>query len=485
MSGLIPKFCYYAFGLSFPLNLLYLIPPLIFYKQLVKLFKNNYFRIFFILIPSTIIFIKLLRNDPFFLSDDFAHLNLVSNYSFLEIAKIALTRGIWVGHKIFTALWVFKGIFHIFGTKVEAYLFVNYLFHILNLLIFYKILEKIKKGTFVSVFVTFILGTFYLTWISNMHELMGGTFMLLTIYFWFRFLLSGKKYNWVSAVFYILAIFSKEITFLAVPALLLFSVFFHFNVKELNLKRVAKGFSPLIVIFLFFSVFYASTFLGYSRLPSDEGYKMAFSWGLLSKNLLLYTSMLVGALKSIWGRGIILFLIFLGFDLKKRKPVTTPFILSYFLFLIPPSLFANRISNYYTYIPSFFLFFAFALIFFELSKLKSFSNKLVVVLSIFIMAIGIFGLGKLFMDNCFLIQFPWKKEHKATFLSLAKRIDQMTLAGKLTPGSEIRLSQRETTSDMEELYDTGMLHLFMLEKQAQNFRFVYNKERNSLRVDAK
>jgi len=485
MNSFISKFCYYAFGLSFPLNLLYLVPPLIFYRQLVKLFKNNYFRIFFILIPPTIIFIKLLRNDPFFLSDDFAHLNLVSNYSFLEIAKNALTRGIWVGHRIFAAFWVFKGIFHIFGTRVEAYLFLNYLLHALNLIIFYKIIEKIKKGTFISVFITFILGTFYLTWISNIHELMGGTFVLLTLYFWFKFLLEGKKYNWVSTVFYLLAIFSKEITFLAVPALFLFSVFFHFNFKKLNLRKVTKGFSPLLVIFLFYSIFYASTFLGYSRLPSDAGYKMAFSLGLFLKNLLIYTSMLVPVLKSIWGRGIILLLVFLGFDLVKRKPLTTPFILSYFLFLIPPSLFANRISNYYTYIPSFFLFFALALIFWEFSKLKVFSNKLVVVLSIFIVALGIFGAGKLFMDNCFLIQFPWKKEYKGAFLSLAKRIDQMTLDGKLIAGSEIRLSEREITSDMEELYDTGTLHLFMKEKQAQNFRFIYNKERNSLIVDAK
>jgi len=484
MNNLIAKFCYYSFGVKFPFLLLYALPLLIFYDLFSRLIKNKYFKIFLVLIPPTVIFVRLLRNDPFFLSDDFAHLKLASEYSYLQIAHIALTEGIWVGHRIFLAFWLFKAIFDLFQTNVQAYLLVNFILHIINLIVFYKILEKLKKGTFVSILVSFILGTFYLTWISNIHELLGGTFLLLGLYCWLKYL-KKELGIWFSITFYLLAIFSKEITFLMVPSLLLVSVYYHFNIKKLKTGEISKGLAPLIVLFITHLLVYARGFLSYSDLPQDGGYKIVFSLSLLTQNFTTYFSMLIPIINNSFIRLLLFVLIFVGLDVWKKKPLTTPFLASSFLFLIPPSLFANRISNYYTYLPSFFLFMGIAVFFWECSRFKILSNRLFVTVFLIVTLFYVFPTNKIFMDNCFLIQFPWKKTYSEAFYSITDKLESRWLKGELTPGKEIFLNDAEKTEDMQALYETGAVHLFLKDKKAWDLRFVYNKGRETLEISTK
>jgi len=485
MISFIPKLCYYAFGLGFPLNLLYLVPFLVFFPFVKKLFKNKYFRILFFVLPSTIIFIKILRNDPFFLSDDFAHLKLVTYYSYFEILKMALSNpGIWVGHHIVSAFWLFKIIFDTFGTKVESYLFVNYILQVLNLIIFYNILEKIGKRTFISVFVTFLLGFNYLTWISNMHEILGGTFVLLAVYFWVKYL-QQKSGLFLVVVYYLLALVSKEITFFLFPALILISIFYNFTVRKLEIKKYKSSIIILSSIFILYLLFFAWKFTDYSRLPVDEGYKIAFSIEVVMKNIVVYTSMLVPFLRNSYFLTWLFFVLFIGFDFWKRKPITTPFLVSYLLFLLPPSLFTNRISNYYTYIPSFFLFMGIAQVFWELARRKIFSNKFAVGVVILVITIYIFGVNKLLMDNCFLIQVPWQKPYTSAFYALRNNLNRLWISGELTIGKEIMIKEEEKSLDMQALYETGALQLFINDKEARNLSFIYNKDRGTLEVSQK
>src|SRR3989304_7993492 len=110
------RICYLVFGVKIPFYLQYALPLLVFYGFISSLIKNKYFRILLVLVPPTVIFIRLLRNDPFFLSDDFAHLFLANESSYFDIAKEALTGGgIWLGHRLIGAFWLFKAIFDVFG----------------------------------------------------------------------------------------------------------------------------------------------------------------------------------------------------------------------------------------------------------------------------------------------------------------------------------------------------------------------------------
>jgi hypothetical protein len=89
------------------------------------------------------------------------------------------------------------------------------------------------------------------------------------------------------------------------------------------------------------------------------------------------------------------------------------------------------------------------------------------------------------MDNCFLIQFPWKNEHKENLYRITGRIGEQIRKEEGEKGEEIRLTDRGLTPEMEFIFETGVLHLFFSEKEAESMRFIYNKDRGSLTLDAK
>lgn len=372
-----PKACYYAFGVKIPLYLQYSLPALLFYKQIVKLLKKEWVRIVVILIPSTVILIRLLRNDPFFLSDDFAHLRLVSRYSYLEIAKMAFSGGgIWVGHRIIGAFWVFKMIFDLFGPKPELFLLVIFGFHVTNVILFYLLARKISKDSLFSVLTAFVVGTFYMTWMSNIHEVMAATFLLASTYLFMNWL-SGKKYLFLSFAFYLLAILTKEITFFLPLALILLAIYYHFNISPIKITGIIKRLLPFFVVFLIYLLTYAKGFAGYSNEPSSESsYRIVFSLSPTPKHLLYYLTFNFPVIKFSYF-GLLIFPAFLLFDLWKKKPVILPFLVSYFIFLGPPLLFENRHSYYYTYIATFFLFLGLTLFLFRglCTAYKTFSGK--------------------------------------------------------------------------------------------------------------
>ena len=129
----IAKVCYYLFGLSASLYLLYLILPVIWFEKFKQLIGMKMIRVLIISILPTFIFLRLFRNDAFFLSDDFAHLAYVSSNSYWEIVKVAVGHGIWVGHHIIGGFLLFKLIYDLFGVNVNAFNLVVYLFNLIML----------------------------------------------------------------------------------------------------------------------------------------------------------------------------------------------------------------------------------------------------------------------------------------------------------------------------------------------------------------
>ena len=487
-----PRICYFSFGLKTPFYLHYLLPALVLYKYLEKALKNKYFKLIIILIPSFFVLTKLLRNNSFFLSDDFAHLYFVSKNSFLGIVKAALSEGgIWVGHRIVVGFWLFKLIFMAFGAQIEPYLFIIFIFNLLNVLLLYLIFEKIKKDSLFSVLLAFIFGTFYLSWISNIHEIVAGTFLLLGLYSWFTWLSSRKvRTYWLVFVFYLLAISTKEISFLFPVALTATSVFYHHYISRINLKKLAVFMIPFFLVLLLYSSTLASGFLGYFSLSSGKGYSMSFSPEVILKNLLHYTTSILPIVNfSMLGLGIF-FASFALFDLWKKKPITTPFLFSYLVFLGPPLLFEGRQAPYYFYIPSLFLFIGFFVflkeIYFSLRrffKKKSFLVKAFSIYFVLFIAYGIFGVDKFLLDNCFLIQFPRENRRKTTLSYLTKRLDKLFDTGQIQEDAEVKLEEKEAISEIRFIVNSNVLHLFLSSKGKQDYKFSYNEKEKFLVVD--
>lgn len=482
------KGCYYLFGLKLPLYLNFVLPVMLLYNPLAKLLKNKYFQLILIIALPSIIFVRILRNDPFFLSDDFAHLQLVYENSYLDIAGQALrSGGIWVNHRIIFAFWLFKGIYEVFGTNVISYLSVMYLIQIVNVFLFFLVLKKIIKKHFLVVLIAIIYSSFYLTWISNIHEVLAGTFVLLALFSWINFLESRKwKFYWLVIVFYLLGLFTKEITFLLGPALVLFTIFYNNYVRKINLRKIASSMFLILIIFLFYFQFFASSFLAYTQIAEDGGYKIRFSSSIFIDNLTNYTNMLLPIVGNSSTRLFLITLSAIAFDIRRRKLVAIPLFLSYLLLIAPPSFFSARSSNYYVYIPSVFFYLFLFSVFYEIYLIlkkyydgRGIGAKILKVYSIIGILVGIFGVNKIIMDNCFLIQFPWQKPQKAVFLSLVDKIDEKLIGGELKNGDTFVLNDEESALEL------GGIAPFLKSKEALGLGFRYLPEQKVLLVENK
>ena len=104
---------------------------------------------------------------------------------------------------------------------------------------------------------------------------------------------------------------------------------------------------------------------------------------------------------------------------------------------------------------------------------------------VFLIVFGIFKLDKFLMDNCFLIHFPWENPHRIALNSISHKLNQLFQEDKIKEGVEVKLEEGEATHEMEYMFTTNALYLFLENENAINYTFVYNEERNSLIVEAK
>jgi glucan phosphoethanolaminetransferase (alkaline phosphatase superfamily) len=212
---------------------------------------------------------------------------------------------------------------------------------------------------------------------------------------------------------------------------------------NLEFKKKIKYLAVFLILFVLYSVFYARGFFSYFGIAKGTGYSMSFSMPLIFQNLKLYLNLIIpGVPKNL----IIplIFLTFLTFDIYSKGLKSFLFLFSYLILISPVLLFSGRSSGYYNYIPLVFLLTGFGIIFEEIlvkiSIIKKcyLRNLILVILIIFVF--GLFNLNIKAMDNCFLIQYPWKNSSKDAYLGLLRDINDMSKAGKLKKGAEIKLT---------------------------------------------
>ncbi|MEJ2441777.1 MAG: hypothetical protein P8Y06_02565 [Patescibacteria group bacterium] len=151
------------------------------------------------------------------------------------------------------------------------------------------------------------------------------------------------------------------------------------------------------------------------------------------------------------------------------------------LVLFPALLFIDRNAPYYVYIASMFLFIGLSFFFKEIYEflIRMFRQvtikKLFTIYYLLFILIGLFGMDKIFLDDCFLIQFPWKNEKKMALSKLADRLDIMIGEGKLGKGAKVPLLAEEDTRDVWFVIDSDILQLFIQTEGAENYTFSYKE----------
>lgn len=396
MDGLVTRSCYILFG-SNPVFVFFVY---IFFISLVyflsKKFKNNGLFLFIISVtPAILYLIRLLLND-YFLSDDFDHFVLVSKYSYLEIFLRGISaNGIWAFRRLFTSFWLFKLIYSVFKTNYYAFAIVNFILHIGNLYLLTLILKKVFNNIYITSILIFISSFYYLTWISNIHELLAGLLFLSTFYLTFN-----TKHKILPFITYILGIYSKEIVFIFPLCYTMFLVFYNNYVKKINLKKSILDLKPFFVIFFLYLIVFVKDFFKFSNFQTGSGYDLIFKFNTIFNHLSFYLGDRIPLFFGIFG--LVIFTLFVVFyDLIKKKLILTPLYVS-FIALIFPVLFLSKNTSYYSYIPSFFLIIIVGVF---INMFKKMQLPLLLVITSLLL-VFVFKTNVKMQENCFLIQFP-------------------------------------------------------------------------------
>lgn len=444
MEVLATKFCYYLFGIN-PLVVTAVYSVLIslvyFISNKLKPHKKILFLFLVAILPSLFFAVRLILND-YFLSDDYDHFALSGTLSFFEMFKKGvMADNLWAFHRLFTGFWFFKFVNTLFGTRYEAFVLANLLVHLLNTYFLFSLLKRITKNVFVVTICTFIFNSFYLTWISNIHEYLAGFFFLSTFLVLYKLVFERNKSNLklilLSSFTYVLAIYSKEVTFVLPYTFVAFLIFLknyskqkeHKSIKILEVLSKLKLIFSLSLIYLFVFI---KDFTRFSSFSKGSGYDTIFELGSVLERLSYYISDRLPIFSGLFGLIVLLVIIF-GFDLIKKKLILVPTFASYVM-LIFPLLFINKYTSYYNYIPLIFLVIM-LIVFLEKVSL----NKYIFIISTALLLV--FGIKHNVptQENCFLIQYPRELARKTAIKQVVKRLENgETISDKELDEMDIR-----------------------------------------------
>lgn len=220
-------------------------------------------RIFYIPFFATIIVISFYPVfGSFFLADDAAWLTQVDKGEIFQPIRWGYFRPITL-----LVVWI---LYNLFNLSTIYYNVFSLVIHTLNTFILFLLLEEITNNKILS----FLSSLFFavscshfqaVMWMADIGDLLSGGFFFLTLYLYILYRKQDKKTFFIlSLLFYLLGLFSKEITICAFAIIILWDLLFK---KEFKIKLYLSYF--LTSIFYIFCYARAVNFsIGF--IPSYE-----------------------------------------------------------------------------------------------------------------------------------------------------------------------------------------------------------------------
>ncbi len=295
----------------------------------------------------------------------------------------------------------------LWGTAVWGYHFTNILLHVFVALALFWLINVIFNNKFVSLltsalYVIHPIHTQAVSYISGRADPLCALFMILALIFYIKNLGSNKTVFYISVIiFYLIAIFSREMGLIFPAIVLLYHYVFKKAIK-------VKDFLPIIIVAVFFIVvrhnvlspfvFHSANKTLFERIP---GFFVALSgyFGLLIFPLNLHIGYGSNTFSIIDPRAVIGICIFVSlayyaFKIRNRDKVIFFAITWFFLALLPQSNLLYPLSSYmadhWLYLPSigFFLVLAYILS-------RAYRNDKLKVPALFVIAAVIIFYGRL------------------------------------------------------------------------------------------
>src|SRR5688572_22017829 len=215
--------------------------------------KNRWLAFAFYLALAVIFYHKALQ--VYFLSDDWKLFYLLDRYGFSALAFNFESEFI----RIIPCV-LLSGLYFLFGiaSALPFHLF-SVLLHALNAFLVFVLAEKIfsrylnKENSFLYsltaglIFISLPYQAEAVTWMSGTSDLVACCFVLLSLIFYFDYKNDGLRKNlFISALFFLLAVLSKESS-LFLPLLIIALEVFFMREEKKNLLAVAIYFVPVMI----------------------------------------------------------------------------------------------------------------------------------------------------------------------------------------------------------------------------------------------
>jgi hypothetical protein len=347
------------------------------------------------------------------------------------------------------------------GLDPFSYLFVNYLFHLINtILVFYFIWNISGKNKFIAAFVAIIFGIHPMhvesvAWVAERKDVLYTCFFLLSLLQYWKYLVSGKrKYFWICFTLFVLSLLSKPAAIILPFVLLLLDYWYS---RSFSWKVLVEKI-PFFVLSVLFGIITvkiqsSSAMVGLNVFSITDRllfacytlmtyfYRFFFPYPLSAFHpfpmtnqpgdaILFSPIFVVALLVSLW-------------FLRKNKIVIFGilfFVVNLLLVLQFVAVGLTIVSERYTYVPYIGLAFMFAML---VNQIKIIPQKLALgVAAIFIIVFGILTFqrtkvwknsGTLWTDALkYAPKAPYARTNRANYLSkLALRSDQKPFADSI------------------------------------------------------
>jgi len=381
------------------------------------------------------------RTNLFFSLDDFAVLAYFKGHTWIQmVEEFVMVGDVWGFRKILGYIYL-RAIFDIFGVNAMAYTVGNHILHTVNVLLVYLVVTRLSENKWQGFFGAIVFNSTYLFYFSNVHEYLVTTLSLFCIYLF----LVSKQLIW-PALFFILALLTKELALSLPFGLIAISIFRHQKIKKTYF---------FWLIALFYGLYQLSFVISKASLPVNHTYATTFRIDRLVYNLKFYmpwwwVSLVVLCLPWAWRRRSVAFL--------------ATFIVS----LVPALVLKNRQESYYWYLPSVYL-----VLYLGTCLPKLNIKTSVVYLGVFLLLGGRSLLPKVARQN-----FPnWQLESIREVVALIEegvvnnpRVNTISLSG-------INLER-----DARLMLGSDVTDLFLQRTITDRYQFTYNQDLNVVQV---
>lgn len=311
-------------------------------------------------------FFPLLRY--FFSQDDFVLMHTAVRDGWNAVTDFFARRP---GHfRPLTKGVYFGTMYRLFGLNPTPFHAVSIVLHLVNTVLFYLLMKRVRVPAAGALTATTLYGlsvAFFhvIAWISCVQQLLGQTFMLVSLVRGLDYLRNGKRRDLaLSLSAYVFALLSVEQT-AGVPVILAaYALLFPGRLRP---SQIVDRLSIHFWVFALYLVFIGV----WKTAPRDGEYAFVFGGNVLI-NLATYigwTLQFGAALPSrmatgqvVWGLPHVVFVLLVAYHLFRRRWRGVVFGLSFFIVAIAPTLLLVDHSFYlHTYIPAFGLLYLIAL----------------------------------------------------------------------------------------------------------------------------